>query len=96
MQARQTSRYRSGIVWSTHGIGNEHHIRHFGSEFQKAAWHVIEAGHDDEAVIAMRVGPGRGLMRIAAVEDAQKKIMRIARKLSDSGDLVLGGGEDFV
>jgi flagellar motor switch protein FliG len=39
---------------------------------------------------------GKGLMRIAAVEDAQKKIMRIARKLSDSGDLVLGGGEDFV
>jgi flagellar motor switch protein FliG len=38
----------------------------------------------------------KGLMRIAAVEDAQKKIMRIARKLSDSGDLVLGGGEDFV
>ena len=39
---------------------------------------------------------GKGLMRIAVVEDAQKKIMRIARKLSDSGDLVLGGGEDFV
>ena len=38
----------------------------------------------------------KGLMRIADVEDAQKKIMRIARKLSDSGDLVLGGGEDFV
>jgi flagellar motor switch protein FliG len=38
----------------------------------------------------------KGLMRIAVVEDAQKKIMRIARKLSDSGDLVLGGGEDFV
>jgi len=25
-----------------------------------------------------------------------KGLMRIARKLSDSGDLVLGGGEDFV
>lgn len=38
----------------------------------------------------------KGLLRIADVEDAQKTIMRIARKLSDSGDLVLGGGEDFV
>ena len=38
----------------------------------------------------------KGLMRIADVEDAQKQVMRIARKLSDSGELVLGGGEDFV
>src|SRR5574343_1935879 len=35
-------------------------------------------------------------LRIAVVEDAQKQIMRIARKLSDAGELVLGGGEDFV
>lgn len=33
----------------------------------------------------------KGLMRIADVEDAQKQVMRIARKLSDSGELVLGG-----
>ncbi len=38
----------------------------------------------------------KGPLRIADVEEAQKKIMRIARKLSDAGDLVLGGGEDFV
>jgi len=38
----------------------------------------------------------KGLMRLADVEEAQKKVMRIARKLSDSGDLVLGGGADFV
>ena len=38
----------------------------------------------------------KGPIRIADVEEAQKKIMRIARKLSDAGDLVLGGGEDFV
>ena len=38
----------------------------------------------------------KGPLRIADVEDAQKTIMRIARKLSDAGDLVLGGGEDFV
>jgi len=37
-----------------------------------------------------------GPLRIAIVEDAQKQIMRIARKLSDAGELVLGGGEDFV
>ncbi len=38
----------------------------------------------------------KGPLRLADVEDAQKTIMRIARKLSDAGDLVLGGGEDFV
>ncbi len=38
----------------------------------------------------------KGLLRISDVEEAQKTIMRIARKLSDSGDLVLGGGADFV
>jgi flagellar motor switch protein FliG len=38
----------------------------------------------------------KGPLRIADVEDAQKSIMRIARKLSDAGDLVLGGGDDFV
>lgn len=38
----------------------------------------------------------KGPLRIADVEDAQKSIMRIARKLSDAGELVLGGGEDFV
>jgi len=38
----------------------------------------------------------KGPLRIADVEEAQKTIMRIARKLSDAGDLVLGGGDDFV
>jgi flagellar motor switch protein FliG len=39
----------------------------------------------------------KGPMRISDVEDAQKNIMRIARKLSDSGELVLAGrGDDFV
>ena len=38
----------------------------------------------------------KGPMRITDVEDAQKKIMRTARKLADSGDLMLGGGADFV
>ncbi len=37
----------------------------------------------------------KGLMRLSDVEEAQKQIMRYARKLSDSGELVLGGG-DFV
>jgi flagellar motor switch protein FliG len=34
-------------------------------------------------------------LRMADVEDAQKQIMRKARKLSDSGELMLGGA-DFV
>ncbi len=38
----------------------------------------------------------KGPMRLADVETAQKTIMRIARKLSDAGDLVLGGGADYV
>ena len=39
----------------------------------------------------------KGPMRISDVEDAQKTIMRIARKLSDAGELVLAGrGDDFV
>ena len=37
----------------------------------------------------------KGPQRMSDVEEAQKKIMRIARQLSDSGELVLGGG-DYV
>jgi flagellar motor switch protein FliG len=37
-----------------------------------------------------------GPMRLSDVEDAQKIIMRSARKLADAGDLVLGGGADYV
>lgn len=40
---------------------------------------------------------GKGPLRITDVEDAQKTIMRLARKLSDAGELVLAGrGDDFV
>ena len=39
----------------------------------------------------------KGPMRLADVEEAQKQIMRTARKLADTGDIVLaGGGDDFV
>ena len=39
----------------------------------------------------------KGPLRITDVEDAQKTIMRLARKLSDAGELVLAGrGDDFV
>jgi flagellar motor switch protein FliG len=39
----------------------------------------------------------KGPLRITEVEDAQKKVMRSARKLSESGDLILAaGGADFV
>lgn len=37
----------------------------------------------------------KGPVRMADVEEAQKQIMRMARKLSDSGELMLGGA-DFV
>jgi flagellar motor switch protein FliG len=37
----------------------------------------------------------KGPVRMAEVEETQKKIMRIARKLSDAGELMLGGA-DFV
>jgi len=40
---------------------------------------------------------GKGPLRIADVEEAQKNIMRLARKMSDAGELVLvGRGDDFV
>lgn len=39
----------------------------------------------------------KGPLRITDVESAQKQIMRIARKLSDKGEIVLAGrGDDFV
>jgi len=39
----------------------------------------------------------KGPLRIADVEDAQNDIMRIARKMSDAGELMLvGRGDDFV
>lgn len=39
----------------------------------------------------------KGPLRLTDVEEAQKNIMRIARKLSDAGELVLAGrGDDFV
>jgi len=39
----------------------------------------------------------KGPLRISEVEEAQKNIMRQARKLSDAGELVLvGGGDGFV
>ena len=38
----------------------------------------------------------KGPMRLSDVELAQKTIMRTARKLADAGDLVLGGGADYV
>ena len=40
---------------------------------------------------------GKGPLRITEVEEAQKNVMRQARKLSDAGELVLaGGGDGFV
>jgi flagellar motor switch protein FliG len=38
----------------------------------------------------------KGPMRLSDVEDAQKKIMRQARKLSEAGERMLAAGDDFV
>jgi len=38
----------------------------------------------------------RGPVRLIEVEEAQKMIVREARKLSDAGELRLGGGDDYV
>ena len=39
----------------------------------------------------------KGMLRMTDVDDAQKQIMRIAKKLSDKGELVLAGrGDDYV
>jgi flagellar motor switch protein FliG len=40
---------------------------------------------------------GKGPLRLTDVEDAQKSIMRLAKKLSDKGEIMLAGrGDDFV
>ncbi len=36
----------------------------------------------------------RGPVRLSEVEAAQKEVLKIARRLADAGELVLGGGED--
>ena len=38
----------------------------------------------------------RGPMRLSDVEDAQKQILRVARKLSDAGEMMLAGRGDYV
>ena len=39
----------------------------------------------------------KGPMRVTEVQEAQKRIVAIARKLSDAGTMVLAGrGEDYV
>ena len=40
---------------------------------------------------------GKGPLRLSEVEDAQKQIMRTARRLSDAGEMMLSsGGGDYV
>jgi flagellar motor switch protein FliG len=36
----------------------------------------------------------RGPMRVSQVEAEQKAILQVARRLSDSGEIVIGGGDD--
>ena len=58
----------------------------------------IKAIKLDEITVTFHpINPKRPIMRITDVEDAQKSIMRIARKLADAGELVLAGqGDDYV
>jgi flagellar motor switch protein FliG len=39
---------------------------------------------------------GKGPVRLAEVEEMQKQILRTARKLADAGEMMLGGGADYV
>jgi flagellar motor switch protein FliG len=40
---------------------------------------------------------GRGPLRLSEVEEAQKQILRAARRLSDAGEMMLSGrGADYV
>jgi flagellar motor switch protein FliG len=40
---------------------------------------------------------GRGPLRLSEVEEAQKQILRTARRLSDAGEMMLSGrGADYV
>ncbi|HEX5738184.1 MAG TPA: FliG C-terminal domain-containing protein, partial [Hydrogenophaga sp.] len=36
----------------------------------------------------------KGMVRVSEVEAQQKEILKIVRRLSDEGQIVLGGGED--
>jgi flagellar motor switch protein FliG len=38
----------------------------------------------------------KGPVRLSEVEQAQKEILTVARQLAESGEIVLGGGDDFV
>ncbi len=38
----------------------------------------------------------RGPVRVSDVEAAQKEILGVARRLAESGDIVMGGGDDYV
>jgi flagellar motor switch protein FliG len=73
------------LMVSLKGAGDEVKDKFFDNMSQRARAMFID---DMES---------KGPMRLSDVETAQKTIMRLARKLSDSGELVLSGrGDDFV
>ena len=73
------------LMVSLKGAGDEVKDKFFDNMSQRARAMFID---DMES---------KGPMRLSDVETAQKTIMRLARKLSDAGDLVLSGrGDDFV
>ena len=77
--------YQDMLMVALKGAGEEVKEKFFDNMSQRARAMFVD---DMES---------KGPMRISDVEDAQKTIMRLARKLSDAGELVLAGrGDDFV
>ena len=81
-----------------HRPGLELDARHLGGEFGQAARHVIARRHDDEAVIAMALGPGRGLGRVAMGVGGRKAQIGAAIEarpaMGDGLQFLFGGASD--
>ena len=58
---------------------------------------VLENRSERAILILIDNMEAKGLARVSDVENAQQTILRIARKLSDDGEIMMSsGGEDFV
>ena len=38
----------------------------------------------------------KGPVRLSEVEEAQKEILAVARRMAESGEIMMGGGDEFV
>ena len=63
----------------------------FPAQFQV---HQLAITPADAAEMLREDLASRGPVRVAEVEAEQKEILQIARRLSDEGQLMLGGGSD--